>query len=130
VEIEKRLGDAFELRPSFAAEDELVVLLGPSGSGKSLTLQAIAGLLRPDRGWIELPDGPVFDAEAGIDLPPQSRNVGYVVQDLALFPHMTVAQNLGFALQRWPRDARQQRVAELVELLGLQGLEERLPRSI
>lgn len=129
VDIEKRLGD-FHLHPAFAAEDELVVLLGPSGSGKSLTLRAIAGLLRPDRGRIELPDGAVFDAEAGIDLPPQGRQVGYVVQDLALFPHLTVAENIGFALHRWPREQQRQRVAEMVTLLGLHGLEQRLPRLI
>ena len=86
VDFEKRLGD-FNLRPSFEAPDDLVVLLGPSGSGKSLTLGAIAGLVRPDRGRIELPSGVVFDAAARIDLAPQQRSVGYVVQNLALFPH-------------------------------------------
>ena len=129
VDFEKRLG-AFHLRPKFEAEDELVVLLGPSGSGKSLTLRAIAGLLQPDRGRIELPQGVVFDSTLGVDDRPQERNVGYVVQDLALFPHMTVAENMAFALDGWSRDRQQQRVAELVELLGLQGLEARLPRSI
>jgi molybdate transport system ATP-binding protein len=129
VDFEKRLG-SFHLRPRFEADDELVVLLGPSGSGKSLTLRAIAGLLRPDSGRIVLPDGPVFDAAMRLDLPPQARNVGYVVQDLALFPHLTVAGNIGFALHGWPRQMQGQRIAELVELLGLQGLESRLPRSI
>lgn len=130
VDFEKRLGD-FQLRPSFTTvEDELVVLLGPSGSGKSLTLRAIAGLLRPDRGRIELPDGLVFDAESGVNLAPQARNVGYVVQDLALFPHLTVAQNIAFALAIWPKAAQRARVAELVELLALGGLESRLPGSI
>jgi molybdate transport system ATP-binding protein len=128
VDIEERL-DGFFLRPRFSAEDELVVLLGPSGSGKSLTLQAIAGLRRPDSGSIELPSGMVFDAAAGIDLPPQARGVGYVVQDLALFPHLTVAENIAFGLSRWPKAAQRQRVAELVELLGLQGLGSRLPAA-
>ena len=129
VDFDKRLGD-FLLRPRFAAEDELVVLFGPSGAGKSLTLRAIAGLLRPDRGHIELPHGVAFDSQRGIDLVPQARNVGYVVQDLALFPHLTVAENMGFALHGWPREAQKARVAELLELLGLQGLESRLPASI
>ena len=129
VDFEKRLA-GFHLRPRFAADDELVVLLGPSGSGKSLTLRAIAGLLRPDSGRIELPAGPVFDAALGLDLPPQARNVGYVVQDLALFPHLTVAENIAFGLYAWPRGAQRERVAELVELLGLQGLEARLPSAI
>jgi molybdate transport system ATP-binding protein len=129
VDFEKRLG-AFDLRPKFEADEEMVVLLGPSGSGKSLTLRAIAGLLRPDRGRIEVPDGVVFDSAGGIDLAPQRRNVGYVVQNLALFPHLTVAQNIGFALSTWPRSERLGRIRELVELLGLTGLEERLPRAI
>jgi molybdate transport system ATP-binding protein len=129
VDFEKRLGD-FYLRPRFTADSELVVLLGPSGSGKSLTLRAIAGLLRPDAGRIELPQGVMFDAAQNIDAAPQERNAGYVVQDLALFPHMTVAENIGFAITQWPRAEREVRVRELVELLGLQGLEERLPRNI
>jgi molybdate transport system ATP-binding protein len=129
VDFEKRLGE-FHLRPAFEAEDELVVLLGPSGSGKSLTLQAIAGLLRPDHGRIELPAGPVFDSEAGLDLPPQARNVGYVVQDLALFPHLSVAENIAFGINRWPKPIQAERVRELIELLSLQGLESRLPRAI
>ena len=137
VDFERRLGDpsagsgqGFVLRPSFEAEEELVVLLGPSGSGKSLTLRAIAGLLRPDRGRIELPSGVVFDSQRGLDLPPQARNVGYVVQDLALFPHLTVAENVAFGLHGWPRPAQRERIAELIDLLGLQGLESRLPSAI
>lgn len=129
VDFEAGLG-AFHLRPRLEAEDELVVLFGPSGSGKSLTLRAIAGLLRPDRGRIELPGGVVFDSARGLDLPPQARNVGYVVQELALFPHLTVAENLSFALHRWSAADLRARTAELVEVLGLQGLEDRYPRSI
>jgi molybdate transport system ATP-binding protein len=129
IDFEKRLGN-FHLRPRLEAEEELVVLLGPSGSGKSLTLRAIAGLLRPDSGRIELPAGVVFDSATGLDLPPQVRNVGYVVQDLALFPHLTVAENMAFALNRWSRSARRERVEELVTLLGLEGLEARLPGQI
>jgi molybdate transport system ATP-binding protein len=129
VDFEKRLGN-FHLRPRFEAEDEMVVLLGPSGSGKSLTLRAIAGLLTPDQGRIELPDGAVFDAQQHVNLPPQSRNVGYVVQNLALFPHLSVAENLGFSLAGWTRENRRRRVDELIDLLGLQGLAERLPKAI
>jgi molybdate transport system ATP-binding protein len=129
IDFEKRLGN-FHLRPKFEADDELVVLLGPSGSGKSLTLRAIAGLLTPDSGRIQLPQGVVFDSATGVRAQPQERSVGYVVQNLALFPHMTVAENLGFALGGWRRGAREARLRELVGLLGLQGLENRLPRSI
>jgi ABC-type Fe3+/spermidine/putrescine transport system ATPase subunit len=129
VDIDKRLGD-FHLHPAFEADDELVVLLGPSGSGKSLTLQAIAGLLAPDQGRIELPSGPVFDSSTGLDLAPQARNVGYVVQDLALFPHLSVAENIAFGLHGWRRRERDARVRELIALLGLEGLENRMPRAI
>ena len=73
VDFAKQVGP-FHLRPRFEADEEMVVLLGPSGSGKSLTLRAIAGLLTPDRGRIEVPDGVVFDSEAGVNLPPQARN--------------------------------------------------------
>src|ERR1041385_1997858 len=129
VDFDVNLGD-FRLAPRFTAEDELVVLFGPSGSGKSLTLRTIAGLLRPERGRIELPGGVVFDSENRIDLSPQRRNTGYVVQDLALFPHLTVAENLGFALTSWPAIRRRERLDELLDLLSLRGLESRLPRSI
>jgi ABC-type sulfate/molybdate transport systems ATPase subunit len=128
IDFEKRLGD-FHLRPRFDAEEELVVLLGPSGSGKSLTLRAIAGLMRPDGGRIELPSGVAFDSRAGVDLAPQARSVGYVVQDLALFPHLSVAENIAFGLHGWPKQAQRERVRELVELLGLEGLEARRPRE-
>jgi len=129
VDIDRRIGD-FHLRPQFAASD-LVVLFGPSGCGKSLTLQAIAGLLTPDTGRIELPGGRLaFDAAARVDLPPQMRNVGYVVQDLALFPHMTARQNIEFGIAAWPAPRRRERVAHLVSLLGLEGLEDRRPREM
>ena len=129
VDFEKRVGN-FHLHPRFESDEEMVVLLGPSGSGKSLTLRAIAGLLTPDQGRIEVPDGVVFDSEARVNLAPQQRNVGYVVQNLALFPHLSVEDNLGFAISRWPQSERRARVAELIELLGLTGLESRLPKAI
>ena len=130
IDVEARVGK-FHLQPSFTADNEFVVLFGPSGCGKSLTLQAVAGLLAPDRGRIELPGGAVaFDAEAGVNLPPQRRSVGYVVQELALFPHMTAAQNIAFGLAGWPSARRRQRVTELLALLGLEGLADRRPRQM
>jgi molybdate transport system ATP-binding protein len=130
VDIDKRLGE-FHLRPSFEAGAELVVLFGPSGCGKSLTLRAVAGLLRPDAGRIELPGGATaFDAVAGIELPPQARNVGYVVQELALFPHLSARQNIEFGIASWPREKRRARSAELLALFDLAGLEDRRPRQL
>jgi molybdate transport system ATP-binding protein len=130
IDIDKRVGD-FHLRPKFEAGNELVVLFGPSGCGKSMTLQAVAGLLRPDAGRIELPGGAVaFDAATRTDLPPQRRSVGYVVQELALFPHMTARQNIEFGIAGWPATRRRARAAHLVALLGLDGLEDRRPRQM
>jgi len=130
IDIDTVVGN-FHLRPQFEAGNELVVLFGPSGCGKSLTLSAVAGLLRPRVGRIELPGGVVaFDSALAIDLPPQERSVGYLVQELALFTHMTVAGNIAFAIAAWPAQRRSARVAHLVEQFNLQGLEKRKPREI
>jgi molybdate transport system ATP-binding protein len=130
VDINARKG-RFLLQPRFEVGDELAVLIGASGAGKSLTLKSIAGLLTPERGRIALPDGTVaFDAEAGVAVPPQRRGVGYVVQDLALFPHLTVRQNIEFALHGRPRDEIARRTGELLALLGLEETAGRRPREI
>jgi molybdate transport system ATP-binding protein len=129
VAIRRRLG-SFQLDVAFEADHETVVLFGHSGSGKSVTLAAIAGLLPPDAGTIAVGGRTVFDSTSGINLPPQQRNLGYVVQELALFPHLTAAENVAYGLVGWPRAAREARVAELSALLSLQGLEHRLPRAL
>jgi molybdate transport system ATP-binding protein len=130
IDITKLVG-GFELQPRFDAADELVVLFGPSGSGKSLTLQAVAGLLTPDQGRIALPGGVVaFDAEQRVNLPPQMRNVGYVVQQLALFPHMSARDNVEFGIADWPRARRRAQSDRLLSILGLTGLEARRPREM
>lgn len=91
---------SFELSVRFATSARRVVIHGPSGAGKSLTLQAIAGLLTPDRGRITLHGQCLFDSESGIELSPRKREVGYLFQDYALFPHLTVRQNVRFGLVR------------------------------
>jgi molybdate transport system ATP-binding protein len=109
IDISKQLGE-FALQPAFEAGREMTVLFGPSGCGKSLTLQAVAGLLRPDAGRIVLPGGAVaFDADTKADLPPQTRGIGYVVQDLALFPHLTARENIEFGMSTWPAGRRRDR---------------------
>ncbi|HEV3105401.1 MAG TPA: ATP-binding cassette domain-containing protein [Trinickia sp.] len=90
----------FTLDVSFATASQRVVLFGPSGAGKSLTLQAIAGLLRPEHGAISLDGETLFDADRGIDVPARTRGAAYLFQDYALFPHLNVRQNIGFALSR------------------------------
>jgi molybdate transport system ATP-binding protein len=91
---------AFALRIRFRSAGSRIVLFGPSGAGKSLTLKAIAGLIRPDSGHIRLDGAPLFDARARIDVSPQARNMAYVFQDYALFPHLSVRQNIAFGLKR------------------------------
>ena len=130
IDLDTTVG-TFHLRPEFEAGNELVVLFGPSGCGKSLTLSAVAGLLRPRSGRIALPNGVVaFDSSSGVDLPPQERSIGYLVQDLALFPHLSVADNVGFALSRWPKERRRERVEHLIDQFSLQGLERRQPGEL
>jgi molybdate transport system ATP-binding protein len=90
----------FELDVAFRSDALRMVLFGPSGAGKSLTLQAIAGLITPDTGRISFNDRLLFDSQSGIHLPPQQRRVAYLFQDYALFPHLTVAQNIGFGLRQ------------------------------
>lgn len=90
----------FSLDITLASDSQRIVLYGPSGSGKSLTLKAIAGLMRPDSGHIRIQGRTLFDSAQGIDLRVQERNVAYLFQDYALFPHLTVAQNIAFGLAR------------------------------
>lgn len=118
----------FVYEAALEAREEILVLFGHSGAGKSLTLQMTAGLVRPASGRIVIDGRTVFDAGAKIDLPPQQRGVGYVVQDLALFRHMTVAENIAFGIPRGV-DARR-RTGELLALLGLEGFAERRPRTL
>jgi len=129
VEITKRL-PGFTLDVAWTAGDGVAVLFGPSGAGKTLTLQCLAGLIRPDAGRIVVDDRVLFDATAGVDLRPQRRRVGYVFQGYALFPHLTVADNVGFGLRDRPRAERARRVAEVIERLGLRSLEQRYPREL
>lgn len=122
-----RLG-AFDYDVAFEASGELVVLFGRSGAGKSVTLQIAAGLLRPTRGCIVIDGRTVVDTSAGTFVRPQDRSVGYVVQDLALFTHLSVAENIAFGMPNG-RD-RRGRVHELLALLGLEGFERRGPRTL
>lgn len=90
----------FNLRASFQSSSQRIVIYGPSGAGKSLTMKAIAGLMKPDAGMIRLAGQTLFDSGARINVAPQQRQVAYLFQDYALFPHLNVRQNIGFGLQR------------------------------
>ncbi|HQW19761.1 MAG TPA: ATP-binding cassette domain-containing protein [Rhodocyclaceae bacterium] len=90
----------FHLRMKFQSSSQRIVIYGHSGAGKSLALKAIAGLMTPDSGQIQLANRVLFDSATGIDIPPQQRQVAYLFQDYALFPHLNVRQNIGFGLKR------------------------------
>ncbi len=122
--------DGFTLDVSFTTHAAVTALMGPSGSGKSQTLRAVAGAMRPDRGRIALDGEPLFDAGAGIDVPPQAREVGYVPQHYALFPHLTVADNVAFGLKPRNHPDARARVTEMLETVGLTGLDRRRPHEL
>ena len=129
VAIRKRF-PGFEIDVHWTAGDGVAALFGPSGAGKSLTLACLAGLVRPDAGRIVVDDRVLFDAAARIDVPPQQRRVGYVFQGYALFPHLSVAENVGFGLRDRARAERERRVAEVLERLGLGDLGTRRPAEL
>ncbi len=130
VDIRKRFKD-FALDIRFESDGRTLGILGASGSGKSMTLQAIAGIVTPDEGRIELNGRVLFDTAKRINLRPQQRRVGYLFQHYALFPHMTVAQNIACALDA-KLDARQKAdtVAALLRRFELEGLGGRTPAQL
>lgn len=139
--IRKRLGgdkyrrNAFMLNICFRSSARRLVLFGRSGSGKTLTLQALAGLLRPDAGHIRLDQTILYASERKINLPAKARHLGYVFQDYALFPHLTVRRNISFTLERgWRPFSRfpdtERKINELLEQFELERFAERLPHDL
>lgn len=120
----------FTHQAKFSADKGSVVLFGPSGAGKSLTLNILAGLIKPDEGKINVDDQVFFDSDKKINLPPQRRQVGYLFQDYALFPHLTVAENIAFSLDRLTPWARRSKVEEMIKLMRLEGFENSYPAHI
>jgi ABC-type sulfate/molybdate transport systems ATPase subunit len=129
VFIEKQL-PGFRLSVEFTANELPMGLLGPSGSGKSMTLRAIAGLEKPDRGRIVLQGRVLFDSEQHIDLSARARRVGLLFQNFALFPHLTVAENIGFGLRQLTDTERDLRVRKQIESARLQQLANRYPGAL
>jgi molybdate transport system permease protein len=129
VNIQKQIAD-FRLQANFRAGNLPIGLLGASGSGKSMTLRCIAGLETPDQGRIVLNGRLLFDQQRRINLPTRDRKVGLVFQNYALFPHLTVAQNLAFAMEQIPKCDRPQRVAAYLDMMKLSGLENRYPHQL
>lgn len=130
VRIKKQLG-SFLLDISFESGNGVLGLLGPSGSGKSMTLKCIAGLVKPDSGRIVLNDRVLYDSEAGICLPAKDRRTGYLFQSYALFPHMTVRQNVLCGMGRGKTKTEQEEAFKaLVKRFRLEGLENRYPEGL
>lgn len=120
----------FTLEVEWTIQEELAVLFGFSGSGKSMTLQLIAGLMKPDRGIIHLDERLLFDSRAGIDVCPQDRSIGYVFQDLALFPHMTVRGNIMYGANGLGKKERLEKAEKIIERFHLEGQADKKPAEI
>jgi molybdate transport system ATP-binding protein len=129
VNIKKKL-KGFQLMVDFEADQNILGILGASGSGKSMTLRCIAGIETPDEGKIVLNDRVLFDSRRRINLPCQERKVGFLFQNYALYPHMTVEKNIGFSLSGLPNDQRAKKVQKAIEMMHLKDLEKRYPAEL
>ena len=129
VEIEKRLGD-FTLSARFESAGGITAVFGPSGAGKTTLVNAIAGLIAPDRGRIAIDGTVLFDSERRINLPPHRREIGYIFQEGRLFPHLSVSHNLDYGrrMRGLPADAKQ--LERIVNLLDIGPLLERRPGKL
>ena len=129
VDIEKKM-EGFELKSKFETGSGIMALLGASGCGKSVTLKCIAGIMTPDRGHIELDGRVLFDSEKKINLTPQERNVGYLFQNYALFPNMTVLQNIMCSIRSGNKAEKKQKGLENLKRFKLDGLENKYPAQL
>lgn len=130
-----RHGDSrFDIDVRFVSSAQRVVLFGPSGAGKTQTLRMVAGIETPDQGHVAIAGRVLFDSRSGTDLPPKDRQLAYVFQDYALFPHLTVRQNIAFGLHRgWRNPARRSAhpaVAEWIARFHLQAIADHYPQQI
>jgi molybdate transport system ATP-binding protein len=137
IDIQKQLSSGkrtFSLNVCIQSDHQRLVILGPSGAGKSLTLKMIAGIMRPDKGHIRVNGQTFYDSTQRIHLSAQQRNIAYVFQDYALFPHLTVRQNIGFGIVQGllnPRHAIQHDTVDYwLGALHLQGLADELPEAL
>ena len=129
VGIKKALS-GFSLDVKFSVNQEILAILGPSGSGKTMTLQCIAGLLRPDQGFIKLNDKVLLDTANGTNIKPKLRGVGFVFQNYALFPHLTVADNIAYGISKLPKTDIKEKTEDLMDKMHLTGLSRRYPRQL
>ncbi len=129
VQIKKKF-PGFQLDVSFNAPAGMLGLLGPSGSGKSMTLRCIAGLQKPDKGRISIGEQVLFDSEQGINLPPQWRKIGFLFQNYALFPHLTVTGNIAMGLRGLQEKEQKKIIRETLALVKLEALAKRYPHQL
>ncbi len=132
--ISKKWGDFVAVDDlNIVIEDEgFAILLGPSGCGKTTTLRMIAGLETPTQGTITIDDEVVFDSNQGVNIPPSKRNIGFLFQNYALWPHMTVKQNISFGLEnlKWSKGEIENRVKEMLEMMQISELGDRYPSEL
>ncbi len=126
----KRKLSGFTLDVAFSLNREVLTILGPSGSGKTMTLQCISGLIRPDEGYVNLNGKILLDTTKKINQPARQRKVGFVFQNYALFPHLTVRQNIAYGIRHFAAKEMEDRVTELLEKMNIQRLGDRFPRQL
>ena len=123
----------FAIDVDFSTHEDRTVIFGPSGCGKSVTLQVIAGLLKPNTGKVQLHDNVLFDSANTINVPANQRRIGFVFQDYALFPHLTVMENAGYSLRQWPiplSSENKGRIMEMLEVFAMADLAHSLPSQL
>lgn len=129
VSINKTMGN-FMLQSSFSSDRGVLGILGSSGCGKSLTLKCIAGLHSPDKGQIKLNGKELFNSDVKVNIPPRKRNIGYVFQNYALFPHLTVYKNIAYGVKHLDKKTRHDKVIEMIGKMQLSGFENRYPSQL
>lgn len=126
----KKSFNGFHIDVNLSINEDLLVLFGPSGAGKTQILRMISGIVRPDEGVVVIGAEKVFDSENHINLPVRDRRIGYLFQDYALFPHMTVYENIAYGINHLERPIIQKKADELIDVMRLSGLEKRYPHEL
>lgn len=129
IDIEKKLA-SFKLQMEFSCEEGIIAVLGASGSGKSMLLNCIAGLVKPDKGKIVLDGIEYFNSDKKINLSPQNRKTGYLFQNYAMFPHLTIEENISFGLGSLGKEDQKRLATDLLERFHLSGMGQRYPSQI